>query len=228
TEETVFALLGDSVAGDEWAKYRSVQIGYDQDWETSNSLVCHFSVSDHVGTHIDAPAHCLESGGRLESVDISRLMGEAVCLDLRRGDGDYGYTARDFSEGQPGIEPEDIVLIYSGYRDRSAAERIRQTFVTPDAAEWLVERRVRAVGCEPGGLEHCWDGLYVERWDDKATPNPWPAHRILLAADVYIIEGLTNLDRIAGKRVRFAALPLPIPGLSGSPVRAVAWIERGV
>src|SRR5581483_9606182 len=112
TEETVFALLGDSVAGDEWAKYRSVQIGYDQDWETSNSLVCHFSVSDHVGTHIDAPAHCLESGGRLESVDISRLMGEAVCLDLRRGDGDYGYTARDFSEGQPGIEPEDIVLIY--------------------------------------------------------------------------------------------------------------------
>ena len=40
------------------------------------------------------------------------------------------------------------------------------------------------------------------------------------------IEGLTNLDRIKGRRVRFAALPLPIPGASGCPVRAVAWVDR--
>ena len=35
-----------------------------------------------------------------------------------------------------------------------------------------------------------------------------------------------NLEQIKGQRVRFAALPLVVPGLSGCPVRAVAWIER--
>lgn len=227
TEETVYALLGDSVAGDEFSRYRRVEIDYDQDWQAANSRVCHVSFADHVGTHVDAPSHCLEDGISIERLDIARLFGDAVCIDLSRGDVDYGYTAEDFERAVPRIERDDIVLIYSGYRDRRPNERIRQTFVTPDAAQWLVDRGVRSVGCEPGGLEHCWDGLYVKRWDDKDTPNPppWPAHRILLANSIYIIEGLTNLDRIVGRRVRFAALPLLAPGLSGSPVRAVAWSE---
>ena len=48
---------------------------------------------------------------------------------------------------------------------------------------------------------------------------------MLLGNDVYIIEGLTNLDRLKGKRVRFAALPLNVPGFTGCPMRAVAWID---
>jgi kynurenine formamidase len=225
-DETIIALLGDSVAGDEFAEYRSVSVRADQNWEGANSRVGRVSLADHVGTHVDAPSHCLEDGVSIERIDLTRLIGDAVCVDLSRA-GDYGYTAADFESATPAIEPDDIVLIYSGFRDCGPEDRVRQTFVTPDGARWLVERGVRAVGCEPGGLEHCWDGVYVQRWDDKDTPfpPPWPAHRILLANDVYIIEGLANLDRIRGRRVRFAALPLPIPGLSGSPVRAIAWTE---
>jgi kynurenine formamidase len=43
---------------------------------------------------------------------------------------------------------------------------------------------------------------------------------------VYIVEGLTNLAVLKGRRVNFSALPALIPGLTGCPVRAVAWIER--
>jgi len=164
----------------------------------------------------------------LEQVDIGRLIGEAVCLDLYRGDVDYGYTAEDFATARPEIEPGDIVLIYSGYRDVTETERIRQTYLTPEGARWLVERGVHAVGCEPAGMEHVPDGLFKYRWYEKDTTSlpSWPAHQILLSEDVYIIEGLTNLDRIKGERVRFAALPLPIPRASGCPVRAVAWRDR--
>ena len=72
------------------------------------------------------------------------------------------------------------------------------------------------------------DGLYKYNWYDKDTKNlpSWPAHQILLSNDVYIIEGLTHLDKLLGERVRFAALPLIIPGASGCPVRAVAWKDR--
>jgi kynurenine formamidase len=228
TEETSYALLGDIAAGEENRHYSQISVTYDRDWPTSNGRLCHLSLPDHLGTHMDAPIHCWEAGVSLEQVDIGRLIGEAVCLDLYRGDIDYGYTAEDFATATPEIEPGDIVLIYSGYRDVTETERIRQTYLTPEGAQWLVDRGVHAVGCEPAGMEHVPDGLFKYRWYEKDTPNlpSWPAHQVLLSKDVYIIEGLTNLDRIKGERVRFAALPLPIPRASGCPVRAVAWRER--
>ena len=90
--------------------------------------------------------------------------------------------------------------------------------MTPDGAEWLVKQGIKSVGVEPFGFEHLYDGLFVKKYYDKATPPPhWPAHTICLEQDVYILEGLGNLERIVGKRVHFSALPLPVPGSSGSP-----------
>jgi kynurenine formamidase len=40
-----------------------------------------------------------------------------------------------------------------------------------------------------------------------------------------VVELLVNLERLVGKRFRFDALPLPVVGLDGFPVRAVAVIE---
>jgi kynurenine formamidase len=102
---------------------------------------------------------------------------------------------------------------------------MRQTSFTLEAARWLVERGVAAVGMETLSPDHVWEGLFVHGWGDPANRPAWPIHNEFLANGVYIIEGLTNLDRIRGRRVRFASLPLRIPGLSGSPVRAVAWTE---
>ena len=80
-----------------------------------------------------------------------------------------------------------------------------------------------AVGVEPTGFEHVYQRVVVERCYRPEVEDPWPATPICLQANVYIIEGLTELGRIAGERVNFAALPLKVPGSSGSPVRAVAW-----
>jgi kynurenine formamidase len=98
-----------------------------------------------------------------------------------------------------------------------------QTFVTEGAARWLVERGVTAVGVETACFEHSYERMVVGHNYDPGVTDPWPAHRICLASDVYVIEGLTNLDRVVGERVKFSAAPLPVPGSSGSPVRAYAW-----
>jgi len=228
TGATILALLGDSVAGEAFERYRTVEVEREESWEASNSVVCRFSLADHVGTHVDAPSHCLRDGAGIEAVPLRNLIGEAVVLDLDVGDRDHGYTAADFEHAAERVEPGDIVLIHSGFRDCLPTGRVRQSYLTPEAAEWLVDRGVRAVGVEPGGAEHCWDGVFVHRWDDPAgpDPDPWPVHRVLLGNGVSIVEGLTNLSGLRGRRVRFAALPLPIPGLTGSPVRAVAWRDR--
>lgn len=224
TAETVYALFGDLVE-DEQSYFRQISLSTAVDFTTANATSCFLSIPDHVGTHMDVPVHTIEGGYALEGADISRLLGSAVVLDLDRGGADYAYTPDDLEAATPAVEAGDIVLVYSGFRDARLTERMRQTYFTPDAAEWLVERGARALGIEPCSPDHVHDGLFVHGWDDPANRPAWPIHRILLGNDVYIVEGLTNLDRIKGRRVSFAALPLLIPGLSGSPVRAVAWVE---
>jgi kynurenine formamidase len=174
---------------------------------------------------MDVPVHTVEGGCALEGADISRLIGVAAVLDLDRGGVDYAYTPEDLESASPEVLEGDIVLVYSGFRDARVTERMHQTYFTVEAAEWLVERGVRAVGVEPCSPDHVHDGLFVHGWADPANRPAWPIHGVFLGNDIYIIEGLTNLDRIKGSRVKFAALPLLVPGLSGSPVRAVAWID---
>jgi kynurenine formamidase len=228
TVETVDALFGDIVADGRNPYFRDITVERAADYTTGNACSCMFRIPDHAGTHMDAPVHTVEGAGFLEDVDLSKLIGEAVVLDLDRGGADHGYTAEELEEAGADVRPGDIVLLYSGYRDAAPGERMRQTWLTPGAAEWLVARGVHAVGIEPACPDPLYAGLYEYGWADRPTPNPpsWPAHGILLRSGVYIIEGLTNLDRIRGRRVRFAALPALIPGLTGGPVRAVAWLDR--
>jgi arylformamidase len=227
SEETAYALLGDLAAGDEWASYRQPTVTYDRDFPGDTGKQGHFTISDHSATHLDTPGHSIPGGAHLEGVDIRRLIGEAVVLDLVDADPNHGYTAQDLASATPKVERDDIVLLYSGYRDGTPEQRIHQTYLTVDGAEWLVEMGVRAVGCEPAGLEHVVNGLLVYDWFNPHTEHApaWPVHQILLSNNIYIIEGLTNLEQIRGRRVHFAALPALIPGLTGSPVRAVAWTD---
>jgi arylformamidase len=225
TVETVDALYGDLVADGQNPYFRDFSIEVAVDHTAGTAYSCIVRLPEHIATHMDAPIHAVAGGAMLEDVDIARLIGDAVVLDLDRGGADYGYTAADLETAQPAVEPGDIVLIYSAYSDASQTERMRQTYLTAGAAQWLVDSGARAVGVEPCSPDPLYAGMFEFGWLEKNTPHPpaWPAHRTLLENHIYIIEGLTNLDRIRGERVRFAALPALVPGLSGFPVRAVAW-----
>src|SRR5262249_17806751 len=185
-----------------------------------------WTLNDHFGTHLDAPIHIVPNSQSVDQVDINRLFGEAVVIDCSFATG-RGLTAADFERARPKVKPGDIVLVYSNRPAGSIDDFImNQTYVTPDGADWLVRQKIKSVGVQPFGFEHLYEGLFVKKYYDKSTPPPhWPAHTICLQENVYILEGLGNLDKIVGKRVRFSALPLPVPGSSGSPVRAVAWQE---
>lgn len=224
TRETIIELAGKIVAED--SPYNEVKVNWLRNWDTDNGTLCQWTLSDHFGTHLDAPIHIVPNSPSIDKVDLNRLIGEAVVIDCSFANG-RGLTSEDFERAKPAVRAGDIVLIYSAEQPGSLEDYIRtQTYVTPDGATWLVKKGIKAVGVEPFGFEHLYEGLFVHNYYDKNTPPPhWPAHAICLSENVYILEGLGNLERIVGKRVRFSALPLPVPESSGSPVRAVAWEE---
>jgi kynurenine formamidase len=224
TRETIIEIAGRIVAED--SPYNEVKLRYLRSWETDNGTLCQWTLNDHFGTHLDAPIHVVPDAPAVDQVDINRLIGEAVVIDCSFANG-RGITGDDFEQARPRVERGDIVLVYSAEQPATIDAFItEQTYVTPDGARWLVDRGVKAVGVQPFSFEHLYQALFVRDDYNKATPPPhFEAHQIVLRENVYIIEGLGNLERVVGRRLRFSALPLPVPGSSGSPVRAVAWSD---
>ncbi|ASJ14709.1 cyclase family protein [Thermococcus radiotolerans] len=94
-----------------------------------------------------------------------------------------------------------------GYFDRIVLFLTGGRELSPEVALFLVAEGVRAVGTDSMSI------------GDDAV------HRILLSEEVPVFENLTNLEVLLGKDFTFVAFPLKIEGGSGSPVRAVAFVE---
>src|SRR3712207_5011569 len=56
----------------------------------------------HIGTHIEAPYHCVEDGRDLGSIPLEQLVGEAVVLDLSALPPDSLVGADEMAGGRKG------------------------------------------------------------------------------------------------------------------------------
>ncbi|MGH3144388.1 MAG: arylformamidase, partial [Rubrobacter sp.] len=99
------------------------------------------------------------------------------------------------------------LLVKTGsWRDRAAfPESI--TYLRPDAAGLLGRRGITLVGVDVPSV-------------DPLDSKDLPAHHALHANGVHILEGVV-LDRVEPGDYTLVALPLPLRGADGSPVRAV-------
>jgi kynurenine formamidase len=90
--------------------------------------------------------------------------------------------------------------------------------VSIDCAQWLAEEApVIGIGVETVGT----DAGTAHSFDP-----PFPCHSLLLGAGKYGLTQLQNLAQLPPTGAIVIAAPLPITGGSGSPVRALALVER--
>lgn len=167
----------------------------------------------HTGTHVDAPVHFIRGGRAIDELPVESFTGEAVVLDFSDKPGGSAITASDLERHSGEIKKGIIVLLYTGFskrwKDRSARRRF--TYLDGDAARWLVEKKVKAVGI---------DYLSVERF---GATDPI-AHVTLLASGIPIIESLNqNLSKLIGRKILLVCLPIKLGGRDGAPARAMAY-----
>lgn len=186
-------------------------------------------LSEHTGTHVDSPSHFVldpadPARKHVDELPLDALIGRAVTLSL----GPFEPTnavvpqrrIREWEERHTEIRPDDIVLIDFGWGQRWLPIPEGFAFLegwpglARDAAEYLAEKRVKAVGT---------DCISMDSGDGGG--GELPAHYTLLPAGILIVENLANLGLLPPVSV-FAALPLKIKNGSGSPVRAVALVPR--
>ncbi len=180
----------------------------------------HFWISTgmHVGTHIDAPLHFIENGKKLSEYRVEKFIGRGVLLDAR-GKKEIGVDLLDtaLTSQSSGIRAGDILLIYTGMdkRFREPEYYTNSPVLTEEFAKALVKAGVKMVGMDMNG-------------PDK---EPFNVHKILLGADVLIIENLTNLDQLAefsakgGPDSGWEVIALPVKfDAEAAPARVIARI----
>lgn len=175
-------------------------------------------LSEHSGTHVDAPCHFFMGAKTIDELPLDTFSGPGRCIDVRHVGSGQAVSDQHIIqfENQYGTLSEgDVVLFCFGFDAfwgvGKAGRRYSAAWpgVSGDAADILVQRKVRAVGT---------DAISIDASGDPASP----AHRALLGAEIPVYENLTGLDHILRKPFQFYGVPLRIGGGTGSPVRAWA------
>jgi kynurenine formamidase len=205
------------------------------------------SLCMHTGTHVDALGHLtigdeMFNGWRyqtsssnfgLERLGIEQMppmITRGVCLDVGGG-GDFleggrvvtrKHLENALDKARVELRPGDAVLLRTGwgrfYMTDNARYAASQPGIDEDAARWLAERKICAIGA---------DNMTVE-----VMPNPdprlvLPVHQYtLVEAGVYLIENLV-LDHVVREGLTtfcLIMLPVKFTGATGCPVRPVALL----
>jgi arylformamidase len=170
-------------------------------------------MGSHTGTHLDAPRHFVRDGIGIDRIPPNKLIGEAYVIDLSKKPIGSGLTSQDLRrELEEKILNDDIVAIYTGCSEHWGDASISReyTYLTEDAADYLVSKKVRAVGI---------DFLSVEKFK---APEP-VAHKTLLGNGIFIIESLSSaLKQFVGRRILMICMPIKLQDGDGAPSRVVA------
>jgi kynurenine formamidase len=194
-------------------------------WYTSAD----FTMSEHSGTHMDAPVHFGKGRSTVDEIPIQRLVRPAVVVDVSaqaRKDRDYRLAVSDLNawEASNGrIAEGSIVLMYSGWGQYWPDKKKYLGSDTPtdtktlhfpgfsrEAAEFLVkDRKIYGIGIDTPSIDH---GRSLD----------FIVHQIVNGANLYALENVANLDQLPSKGAILIALPMKIKGGTGAPVRIIA------
>jgi len=109
------------------------------------------------------------------------------------------------------IQKGDIVLMTSPFKG------LEQPWLSSRTVDWLIkDRAIKMIGFGYPGIEWQYD-LKV------AAPKNSPIRRMLLGANIPIAHPLVNIETLSSDRVFYYGMPLNVPKLEASFVRAVAF-----
>ena len=185
-------------------------------------------IGDHTGTHFDSSAHFLHDEANparklCHEIDPMSMIGRAVKLTFGPFPADNStVSAQDIKEWEAeNVELKEGDIAIFDYQwaekwapvDESNAYMDAWPGLGESAAEYLIEKKLRAVGTDCASIDSA-DG----------DSGKFPGHLKILCTGILVIENLTNLKPLPTEFI-FIGLPLKIKDAGGSPIRALAFFS---
>lgn len=204
--------------------HASVAASYQKD----GYFVRNLSMGEHSGTHLDAPAHFDPDGLMVDQIAVEKFLAPGVVIDVSsavKSDDDYRITARDVEnwiEAHGAIPTGALVFFRTGWAERWPSQEsymnadaegvLHFPGLSVEAARLLLDRaHPVGIGIDTASI-------------DYGPSKDCPVHNLTLAAGLYHLENVANLDQLPATGFSVIALPLKLGGGSGAPVRVIALI----
>ncbi|HKO97677.1 MAG TPA: cyclase family protein [Pyrinomonadaceae bacterium] len=167
----------------------------------------------NTGTYLDSPFHRYPQGKDLAGLELSSLAN----LD--------GIVVRKINSQEGAVSASDLagldlsgkaVLFHTGWDKHWRTEKYSDgthPFLNREAAEGLAAAGAKLVGIDSYNI------------DDTAALDR-PAHSILLAHNIPIVEHLSGLDRLPDRNFKFFAVPVKVKDFGTFPVRAFGIVHK--
>ena len=169
------------------------------------------SMGLHCGTHVDSPLHFFDATPPIAQVPLEWCMGPCMLIDLTNKLAAGFIELNHLQPHEAALREAGKVILRTGWEQWWGCPEYFTSHpaLTAQSAEFLVSLGVHLVGVDTPSVDH----------------PPWPAHQVLLGANVVILENVMNLGRIKAAQFELVALPLKLVRGEASPVRAVALIK---
>ncbi|MGK5680525.1 cyclase family protein [Actinoplanes sp. URMC 104] len=167
------------------------------------------------GTYLDTPRHRYEGGADLAGMPLERLADLPAVVVRTAGSGRRAVTEDDL---EPLAVAGHAVLLHTGGDRDWGTPRygLEPPHLTAGGAALLVERGAALVGIDSANIDD----------NTPASGGERPAHTLLLAAGIPIVEHLTGLENLPPHGARFTAAPPRIAAFGTFPVRAYAQVPH--
>jgi len=168
------------------------QIKRMDDGELYNLSMIHMCA--HNGTHVDAPYHFINRGRTIDAIEPERFVGMAYVAEH-----EGILTAQDARD----------ILVKATKTDAEAGKRILvkgNAIVSLEAAEIFAGEGILLIGNESQTV--------------GPEEAPMAVHKVLLGANVVLLEGI-RLAKVPEGLYLLSAAPLNFFGADGAPCRAV-------
>lgn len=165
----------------------------------------------HTGTHVDAPYHFIEDGGKLGSIPIENFIGPCLVVEL---DSKVIVEKQDLIKHNIAGYSRILLKTKNSELWENNINSFKADFIALglDAAQYLVEMNVILVGID-----------YLSIESPRSHNNK--VHKLLLKNDIIILEGL-NLSKVKAGLYELMCLPLKLQHCEGAPARVILR-ERG-
>lgn len=193
-----------------------------------------FTLSEHTGTHFDAPIHWITGkdlpNNSVDTMPIEHFIAPVNVIDCSsQVMNDKGFLLtrphlEQWEESHGQIEAGSWVFLRSDWRhvaDPQNFANIQEDGAHspgPDAeaVQWLIqERDIIGFGTETIGTDAGQAFLFEPQF---------PCHHFMHGAGKYGLQCMTNLDQLPAKGALILAMPLKLQDGSGSPLRVLALV----
>ena len=173
-------------------------------------------LSTHAGTHMDAPYHFLEKGAKIHEISLKKLVSEAVLIKSKKKGGESitKIDIQKFEKKHGKIVSFSSVIFYTGWQ-RNLQKKYyftKNPGLSVSAAKYLASKKINLVGIDSPSI-------------DLGKDSKFSVHQIFAKKGILIVENLANLEKIKSPKFHLVVLPLKLKNATGSPVRAIAFVE---